>query len=115
MAPSHSSRPSGSRSSFEDTHEALAGLRLSQDGDSNGSATKFEDNPTVNGTNGSAVHGESVEFLQMELQRERKEKETLASQYQNLVSRLNTMRTTLGTKLKQDAVRAYSVDPHFYR
>jgi hypothetical protein len=43
--------------------------------------------------------------LQSELDRCRQEKEALRTQYQNLVSRLNNMRTTLGNKLKQDGVR----------
>jgi hypothetical protein len=44
------------------------------------------------------------EELRRELNRLKDEKETLATQYQNLVAKLNQMRTTLGTKLKQDAV-----------
>jgi hypothetical protein len=51
-------------------------------------------------------HLSPVERLQRELERTREEKETLAGQYRNLLSKLTTMRTTLGNKLKQDAVRA---------
>ena len=64
-------------------------------------------------TNGSAVDEDStsdpVELLRKELQHAREEKENLASQYRNLLSKLTTMRTTLGNKLKQDAVRRCSV------
>lgn len=49
-------------------------------------------------------HLDPVERLQRELERTREEKETLASQYRNLLSKLTTMRATLGNKLKQDAV-----------
>lgn len=43
--------------------------------------------------------------LQRELGRTNEEKEQLATQYRNLLAKLTTMRTTLGAKLKQDAVR----------
>jgi len=46
-----------------------------------------------------------VAKLQRELERTREEKDTLATQYRNLLAKLTTMRTTLGNKLKQDAVR----------
>ena len=48
-----------------------------------------------------------IQRLEQELQRTREEKDTLATQYRNLLAKLTTMRTTLGNKLKQDAVRAY--------
>ena len=51
-------------------------------------------------------HLDPVERPQRELARTREEKETLAAQYRTLLSKLTTMRTTLGNKLKQDAVRA---------
>ncbi|CDO77827.1 hypothetical protein BN946_scf184714.g2 [Trametes cinnabarina] len=44
-----------------------------------------------------------VQRLERELQRTREEKDTLATQYRNLLAKLTTMRTTLGNKLKQDA------------
>ncbi|THH28591.1 hypothetical protein EUX98_g5599 [Antrodiella citrinella] len=44
-----------------------------------------------------------IQRLQHELQRTKEEKDTLAAQYRNLLSKLTTMRTTLGNKLKQDA------------
>ncbi|KAI0716887.1 hypothetical protein C8Q76DRAFT_617212 [Earliella scabrosa] len=44
-----------------------------------------------------------IQRLEQELQRTREEKDTLATQYRNLLAKLTTMRTTLGNKLKQDA------------
>jgi len=56
--------------------------------------------------NGRDVNGDQdpLERLQRELDKAREEKETLAEQYQNLLSRLTTMRNTLGSKLREDAV-----------
>jgi hypothetical protein len=48
-----------------------------------------------------------IEKLKRELEREREEKEDLATQYRNLLAKLTTMRTSLGNKLRQDAVRFY--------
>lgn len=67
-------------------------------------------------TNGDAHHDDSedldpVQRLEQELQRTRDEKDALATQYRNLLAKLTTMRTTLGNKLKQDAVRRL-VAPH---
>jgi hypothetical protein len=45
-----------------------------------------------------------IERLQRRLARERAEKDELAAQYRNLLAKLTTVRTTLGNKLKQDAV-----------
>ncbi|CDO76463.1 hypothetical protein BN946_scf184600.g12 [Trametes cinnabarina] len=66
--------------------------------------------PPLNGLksppNGDAQDSEDldpVQRLERELQRTREEKDTLAAQYRNLLSKLTTMRTTLGNKLKQDA------------
>ena len=55
------------------------------------------------------VHLDPVERLQRELARTREEKETLAAQYRTLLSKLTTMRTTLGNKLQKDAVRGAPV------
>ncbi|KAF9269616.1 hypothetical protein L218DRAFT_993643 [Marasmius fiardii PR-910] len=64
-------------------------------------------NPIPNGSSAETTDEDetldSITRLQRELQRTREEKETLASQYRNLVAKLTTMRTTLGNKLKQDA------------
>jgi hypothetical protein len=50
-----------------------------------------------------------IEKLKRELGREKEEKENLAAQYRNLLAKLTTMRTSLGNKLKQDAVCFYRV------
>lgn len=70
--------------------------------------------PLVNGTATNGQHVDisddldgldPVERLQRELVRTKEEKDALASQYNSLLSKLQAMRTTLGNKLKQDAVR----------
>lgn len=48
-----------------------------------------------------------VNKLQRELDRTKEEKETLAAQYRNLLGKLTQMRTSLGNKLQQDAVREH--------
>ena len=53
-----------------------------------------------------------VQRLEQEFQRTREEKDTLATQYRNLLAKLTTMRTTLGNKLKQDAVRILLLRPY---
>ena len=100
-------------SAEETTQKALAELRLSIDG----THQPLKNGHQTNGINGIASPGSSstrsstelngqdkTAKLQKELDQCRQEKDALATQYQNLVSRLNTMRTTLGTKLKQDGV-----------
>ncbi|KAA1472521.1 hypothetical protein DENSPDRAFT_838815 [Dentipellis sp. KUC8613] len=88
---------------------ALAGLRLSSDSE----RPQLSPSPPTNGVNGTTngtAHSDAdgdvldpIQKLQQELERTREEKETLASQYRNLLAKLTTMRTTLGNKLKQDA------------
>lgn len=67
---------------------------------------------TPNGINGKHDDADAdlenmdpIERLEHELQRTKDEKDALGAQYRNLLSKLTTMRTTLGNKLKQDAVR----------
>ncbi|KAI0783763.1 hypothetical protein C8Q75DRAFT_419351 [Abortiporus biennis] len=61
-------------------------------------------NGTTNGSSHDDLEGlDPLQRLQKELERTKEEKETLATQYRNLLSKLTTMRTTLGNKLKQDA------------
>ncbi len=65
--------------------------------------------PAVNGihhTTGAQDGLDPVSKLQQELERTREEKDELATQYRNLLGKLQTMRNTLGNKLKQDAVCA---------
>lgn len=83
----------------------VARLSLDSDRGSNGLASP----PITNGVNGKTHDaedgdGDPIERLQRELERTRDEKEALATQYRNLLAKLTTMRTTLGNKLKQDAV-----------
>lgn len=58
----------------------------------------------TNGGDNTDEQEDRVTKLQRELDRTRQEKEALAAQYQTLLARLTQMRTTLGNKLKQDAV-----------
>jgi hypothetical protein len=62
--------------------------------------------PEINGHDDVDESLDPVARLQRELDRTREEKESLATQYRNLLAKLTTMRTTLGNKLKQDAVRS---------
>lgn len=57
-----------------------------------------------NTLNGDESDADIISALKQELESTREEKDNLASQYRNLLSKLTTMRTTLGNKLKQDAV-----------
>ena len=65
--------------------------------------------------NGDAEDLDPAQRLEQELQRTREEKDALATQYRNLLAKLTTMRTTLGNKLQQDAVRTslHSPSPVF--
>lgn len=84
----------------------------------NGARTSTDSEPSTSGllVNGAAHRDDAdqdldtgpLERLQRQLARERAEKEDLTTQYRNLLAKLTTMRTTLGNKLKQDAVRATS-------
>jgi hypothetical protein len=69
------------------------------------------DHSTTNGANGVEHPDDTddpVEKLQRELSRTKDEKDKLASQYSSLLARLTQMRTSLGTKLQQDAVSSFS-------
>ena len=92
--------------------QALADLHLPLDGHS---ASEASPPATINGIK-AAVNGchmssgedglDPIRKLQQELERTREERDEFAAQYRNLLGRLQTMRNTLGNKLKQDAVRA---------
>ena len=111
--------PSGSVSpTLGQASQALSDLRLSLDSDR---STSTSSSPVhSNGVNGHAsINGKQLDEgadsdpvakLQQELERTREEKETLATQYRNLLAKLTTMRTTLGNKLQQDAVRTTAHD-----
>ena len=95
--------------------QSVAGVRSSNDSERPGSNPSSP--PSTNGVNkahDSTSHSEDekldpVERLQQELERTRQEKENLATQYRNLLAKLTAMRTTLGNKLKQDAVRLFKL------
>ena len=65
--------------------------------------------------NGDAEDLDPIQRLERELQRTREEKDALATQYRSLLAKLTTMRTTLGNKLQQDAVRTSSSPPSLRR
>lgn len=96
------------------THPRLNGNGL-VNGDAHGDGSAVDGRDGGEGSNEGEVDGEEVvvvdpiEKLQQELERTRQEREEFASQYRNLLARLNTMRSTLGNKLKQDAVRIISM------
>lgn len=95
----------------EAASEALANLRVSIDSTPASPPTKAaigidQQNglPHQNGTTNST----DLHQLQDELERTRAEKDVLANQYRSLLEKLTQMRTTLGNKLKQDAVCLWS-------
>lgn len=98
------------QSAVDAANDALDSLRISIDGDRPPAPAPVK--VVVNGhrengsVNGNAV--DRVEHLENELRRTLEEKETLAEQYRSLVARLNSMKTTLGNKVRQDAVRPCS-------
>ena len=101
-------------SAEETTQKALEQLNLSIEDDTkdlpNGSLPNGVNGKTTPSPRHSGEHGspDRTVQLQKELERTKQEKEALSTQYQNLVTRLNNMRTTLGNKLKQDAVSPLS-------
>ncbi|KAG6834980.1 hypothetical protein H0H93_005946 [Arthromyces matolae] len=86
--------------STDDGRTSLDSERLSLDSVHNGSQNGHS--PT-NGDDIDDTEDDPIAKLQRELERTREEKDTLATQYRNLLAKLTTMRTTLGNKLKQDA------------
>lgn len=92
-------------------NDALAGLRVSIDSNP---GTPLPVTTASNGPNGlshqNGTHqSDDLLALQEELERTRAEKDVLANQYRSLLDKLTQMRTTLGNKLKQDAVRLYTI------
>lgn len=98
---------------------AATSIHLASNHIQNGSRQSFDSErvhspPLANGVNGTSngqaqedLEGlDPIQRLQRELERTKEEKDTLAAQYRNLLAKLQTMRTTLGNKLKQDAVRS---------
>lgn len=87
----------GSLSHLDSDRERILGSPPPTNGlkSPNGTAPKAADDSDL----------DPVQRLEHELQQTRDEKATLETQYRNLLAKLTTMRTTLGNKLKQDAVR----------
>ncbi|KDQ09068.1 hypothetical protein BOTBODRAFT_117647 [Botryobasidium botryosum FD-172 SS1] len=108
MASQNNPAGDGNSSAVDAANETLAHLRLSID-----SPAPSNPNGNVNGSNGNDAHSyfprddaggpSRLQVLEEELERTKEEKESLATQYRNLLAKLTTMRTTLGNKLKQDA------------
>jgi hypothetical protein len=71
-----------------------------------------KNSPANTTPNGSHHNGGTVEELQAELERTREEKELLEGQYRTLLDRLSEMKSKIGHKLKQDAVRIQSLLQH---
>ncbi|KAG6812186.1 hypothetical protein H0H92_003991 [Tricholoma furcatifolium] len=70
--------------------------------DSNRNSIQANGHSAASGDSGDD-EDDPIARLQRELDRTLEEKDTLATQYRNLLAKLTTMRTTLGNKLKQDA------------
>ena len=96
------------------THKALNDVRVSLDIDRNTNTSSPIHYNGVNGHISPDSESDLVAQLQQELDRTREEKEVLAGQYRNLLAKLTTMRTTLGNKLQQDAVRTLSSSVLFH-
>lgn len=114
---SNNGGPANPRNSLSDSESprdmrstsVIAEARLSVDSERSSSSSPPIDGPNgmMNGRRHDADDGnlDPVQKLQRELQRTNEEKEQLATQYRALLAKLTTLRTTIGTKLKQDAVR----------
>ncbi|KAG6872702.1 hypothetical protein C0995_007370 [Termitomyces sp. Mi166 len=90
-APSNGESTSDGRPSIDSER-----LSLDSGPQANGHIPTTEDS-------GDDADDDPIAKLQRELERTREEKDTLATQYRNLLAKLTTMRTTLGNKLQQDA------------
>jgi len=104
-------------SAVDAANEALASIRLSSE-HTNGHPVLLQDDtsessPSLSITevvpNGVAKHAagaptDQVAVLRAELERTCAEKDTLDEHYRTLLEKVTAMRTTLGNKLKQDAV-----------
>jgi CRISPR/Cas system CSM-associated protein Csm2 small subunit len=102
-----SGSPSGTPPSLVQTQQALNDARISLDSDRSDNTSSPIYSNGVNGRSSFDSDSDTVDQLRKELDRTREEKETLAGQYRNLLAKLTTMRTTLGNKLQQDAVRTF--------
>ena len=114
LTPSSDNPTSPSRSPFPELNvdqvQKQKDGRSSFDSERSGASSPPANTSIANGVNGQH-HSDDPDpdpllQLQKDLERTKEEKETLAAQYRTLLAKLTTMRTTLGNKLKQDAVSA---------
>jgi hypothetical protein len=106
-------------SAVDAANEALASIRLSSE-HTNGHPVPLQDSTSESSlssspvtevpANGAAKRAsgaptDQAAVLRAELERTRAEKDTLDEHYRTLLEKVTAMRTTLGNKLKQDAVR----------
>ena len=106
--PENPSSPSRPGSPPQQTDEGLGDSRTSFDSERSGASSPPNiSGELINGAVNGRKHANSDPMLRLqeELERTKEEKETLTAQYRNLLGKLTTMRTTLGNKLQQDAVR----------
>ena len=102
--------PTTSHFSTLPTHQRQMDSRTSFDSDRSSASSPPVNGNTSNGVLNGRTHSDEdddsdpVAKLQRQLERTMEEKETLAAQYRTLLAKLTTMKTSLGNKLKQDAV-----------
>ncbi|KAL0959732.1 hypothetical protein HGRIS_011423 [Hohenbuehelia grisea] len=93
------SKPADPRTSL-DSERSSQPSPIKPNGSSKGNSTN---GATGHASDDDHVDSDDVETLRGQLKRAREDKETLATQYNNLLAKLTTMRSTLGKKLKEDA------------
>jgi hypothetical protein len=89
--------------------QSVKGKRVHEDGhDAASTGNANGTSVAAKGRNGLHPSGDGalVNELQEELERTRAEKETLEGQYRTLLDRLSEMKSKIGLKLQQDAVRS---------
>lgn len=72
--------------------------------------TKPNQNGTSNGLSSAASHSDEIQEIKSELEKTRQERDSFESQYKGLLAKLTQMRTTLGDRLRQDAVSSIAVE-----
>jgi len=104
MSRGHRSSGSFSELMDDDSRSSTDGRRSSDHGSP---SRQLNGHSVTNGADPSDENMDPVERLERELQRTREEKEALAAQHRTLLGKLTQMRTSLGNKLQQDAVRFF--------
>jgi len=79
-------------------NKPVADLELSK-----ATPTSTSPNGTTNGSHSSS-DSQKVEEMKSELEKAKEERDSFESQYKGLLGKLTQMRTTLGDRLRQDAV-----------